>query len=120
MSLPPPPTAPPDPYLTEEEIQFLEEDRQRVINETNKKLAFHSTNVKAKAVKKSKVQESKDREAFLSFIRKKFQAADPIAKENFSQKVEGVDYLPGKPSVEEVAIAKGIIKVHRPVEKKDQ
>jgi hypothetical protein len=33
MSLPPPPTA--DPLLTEEEIQFLEEDRQRVIDKAN-------------------------------------------------------------------------------------
>ena len=114
--------SPPYPYLTEEEIQFLEEDRQRVIDETN--AAFHTTKTKikiktgavARAVKKSKIQEIKDRDLFLSFIHRRLAAADP--KHRYADMAEGVthDYEPELPSTEELAIRMGIIKVHRPTE----
>lgn len=37
-------------------------------------------------------QDKIDEEAFLSFIREKFQNADPIAKQKFADKIEGVDF----------------------------
>ncbi len=89
MSLPPPPTA--DPLLTEEEIQFLEEDRQRVIDKANTVYKV-KVETKAKTVSKSKIEQSKDREICFAYLRSKLEAADPVAKESFANKVEGVEF----------------------------
>jgi hypothetical protein len=37
-------------------------------------------------------QDKNDEEAFLSFIRKRFQNADPIAKQKFADMIAGVDF----------------------------
>lgn len=37
-------------------------------------------------------QEKNDEEKFLSFIRERFQKADPIAKQKFADMIEGVDF----------------------------
>jgi hypothetical protein len=133
----PPPPAPPEPTgklpydskefgLTYEEYEILIEDYERAIEEGNRKYGYGGrdylgktkvgSGAVAKAVKKSKIQESKDRDLFLSFIHEKMKAADPAAKQHFADTVDGVtyNYKPERPSIEELAIRRGIIKVHRP------
>ena len=53
---------------------------------------FANPNAKAKAIKKSKIRHEKRKEAFLSYVRKRFDKADPDAKKRFSEMVEGVDF----------------------------
>jgi hypothetical protein len=112
----PPPPAPPEPTailpydskefgLTYDEYQILVEDYERAIEEGNREYGYGGcdylgkTKVKtkiktgavARAVKKSKIQEIKDRDLFLSWVRKKFDAADYAAKQRFTTQIEGVD-----------------------------
>jgi hypothetical protein len=51
-----------------------------------------NANAKAKPIKKSKIRHEKGKEAFLSYVRKRFDKADPDAKKRFSEMVEGVDF----------------------------
>jgi hypothetical protein len=46
----------------------------------------------AVAVKKSKIQKQKEEAACLEFLRSKMRAADPILKESFKNKIEGVEF----------------------------
>lgn len=135
----PPPPAPPEPTgilpydskefgLTYEEYELIIEDYEQAIEEGNRKYgcggrgylgktkAKIKTGAVAKVVKKSKIQETKDRDLFLSWIHKKLRAGDP--ERHFAEMVDGVtyDYEPELPSIEELAIRRGIIKVHRPTE----
>jgi hypothetical protein len=75
--------------LTQDEYEILLEDIEQAIEEGNGKYGYFvktkvGSGAVAKAVKKSKIQEIKDRDLFLNWIWKKFDAADP-ALNNISQ-----------------------------------
>jgi hypothetical protein len=90
------------PYLTEEEIQFLEKERQQIIDKMNNsnsycnsnksKFRYKSKPVIAVAVKKTSIQVEKDRIACLNFLRQRMRDADPILRKSFMDKVEGVEF----------------------------
>jgi hypothetical protein len=71
---------------------FIEDIRYRKYR-ANRKLRFRVKPVFAVAVSKSKVQEEKEEEvACLEFLRSKMRAADPVLKESFRNKIEGVEF----------------------------
>jgi len=90
-----------DPYLTEEEIQFLEEDARQWFIKADKKHRlgfFNKPKTKPKiltsvavAVNKTSIQQSKNELETLNWLRGKMRAADPVLLKNFMDKVEGVE-----------------------------
>jgi hypothetical protein len=70
---------------------FVEDVRHRKYR-ANRKLRFRIKPVFAVAVSKSRIQEQKEGAACLEFLRSKMRAADPILKESFRNKIEGVEF----------------------------
>ena len=70
---------------------FVEDNRYRKYR-VNRKLRFRVKPVFAVAVGKSRIQKQKEESACLEFLRSKMRAADPVLKESFRNKIEGVEF----------------------------
>jgi hypothetical protein len=90
------------PYLTDEDIQFLEEDARQYFTEANKKLGLGFYNkpkivVKTKiaiatTVSKTSIDQQKKEIVCLNYLRSRMRNADPKLKEDFRNKIEGVKF----------------------------